>query len=363
MKELQKGKLGARIELRKLEKNFDGVRAVDGISLRIEAGEFLTLLGPSGSGKTTTLNLIAGFEVPTSGEIFLGEEDIAAKPPHKRNLGMVFQNYALFPHMRVSENIAFPLRNRGVPEREIRSRVQSVLSLVKLEGYEKRYPKQLSGGQQQRVALARSLVYHPQALLMDEPLGALDKKLREHMQIEIKRIQKETGITMIYVTHDQEEALNMSDRIGVMNCGRIEQIGSSRQIYEWPQNRFVADFIGSANIIEGRVVSVESSGARVAVWDGLEVTALNPMKKIVGQSVHVLVRPERIVIVRENAQAENRLSGTVWEASYIGELIRYIVDFGGGKQMILKEHNIGQTIAAPGSRICISWRCSDALVV
>ena len=357
------GKIGATIEIKNLVKHFDEVRAVDGISVTVESGEFLTFLGPSGSGKTTTLNLIAGFEIPTSGQIFLGEGDIAAKPPHKRNLGMVFQNYALFPHMRVFENIAFPLRNRKTTGKEIKERVKEVLSLVQLDGYEERFPKQLSGGQQQRIALARSLAYSPQALLMDEPLGALDKKLREYMQIEIKRIQKETGITVIYVTHDQEEALNMSDRIGVMNLGKIEQIGPSREIYERPQNRFVADFIGDANLIEGHLSRTEGSGAKVSVWDGLEIKALNPLKKSIDHSVHVVVRPERAKLVPENADVDNCFKGTVWEASYVGEMIRYIIDIDGGERIIIKEHNVGQTIESPGSNVSIGWGCKDALIV
>lgn len=357
------GEIGATIRLLNLVKTFEEVRAVDDIFLDVLSGEFLTLLGPSGSGKTTTLNLIAGFEIPTSGQILLGDKDIAAKPPHKRNLGMVFQNYALFPHMKVFENVAFPLRSRNVDRKTIKGRVREVLSLVQLEGYEKRYPKQLSGGQQQRIAIARSLVYHPQALLMDEPLGALDKKLREHMQIEIKRIQKETGITVIYVTHDQEEALNMSDRIAVMNFGKIEQIGTSREIYERPENRFVADFIGDANLFQGRTMTCRSSGATIDLAGGFEVEALNPLKKQSGTAVHVVVRPERVKLLNENTSADNCFDGHIWEASYVGDMIRYIIEVEALKRITVKEHNRGQEIEAPGSKVRIGWNLKDALIV
>jgi putative spermidine/putrescine transport system ATP-binding protein len=357
------GQIGATIEIKELVKKFDSVIAVNGVDIEIKSGEFLTLLGPSGSGKTTTLNLVAGFEIPTAGKIILGGEDIAYKPPHKRNLGMVFQNYALFPHMKVFENIAFPLRARKVSQKVIKERVGETLSLVKLDGYEGRYPKQLSGGQQQRIALARALVYRPQALLMDEPLGALDKKLRDHMQIEIKRIQKEMGITMIYVTHDQEEALNISDRIGVMNSGKIEQIGPAREIYEKPNNYFVADFIGDANIIKGRITNSEKENAIVSVWGEMEIKAKNHLNKSTGDSVHVVVRPERMRLVANEEKQDNCFTGTVWEASYVGEMIRYIIDIPNGEQIGVKEHNIGQSIESPGNEIAVGWGCEDALIV
>jgi putative spermidine/putrescine transport system ATP-binding protein len=355
--------IGAAIRILNLVKTFGEVRAVDGISLDISAGEFLTLLGPSGSGKTTTLNLIAGFEIPTSGQILIGDDDIAFKPPHKRNLGMVFQNYALFPHMTVFQNIAFPLKNRGKEREEIQETVHQVLSLVKLEGYERRFPKQLSGGQQQRISLARSLVYNPRALLMDEPLGALDRKLREHMQIEIKRIQQETGITVIYVTHDQEEALNMSDRIAVMNSGGIEQIGMPREIYERPRNRFVADFIGDANIIEGRLLGSEGAAVTVAIWDDLHVKTLNTSRQLMTPSLHIVIRPERVKILRADDKADNVFAGKVWESSYVGDLIRYVIDVDRGGNIILKEHNRGQSIQSPGQLVRIGWNAEDALVV
>jgi putative spermidine/putrescine transport system ATP-binding protein len=356
-------KIGASIRLLNLSKHFDQVHAVESINLHILAGEFLTILGPSGSGKTTTLNLIAGFEAPTAGQILIGEEDIAIRPPHKRNLGMVFQNYALFPHMTVLDNIAFPLRNRGAREKEIKERVKEVLALVQLSGYEKRYPKQLSGGQQQRVALGRSLVYKPRALLMDEPLGALDKKLREYMQTEIKRIQKEVGITVIYVTHDQEEALNMSDRIAVMRAGKIEQIDDPRRIYEFPQNVFVADFIGEANIVEGQLVGSEGSSATVTVWNQLQVEALNPHQKGLGSSVAVVIRPERAKLLYEENTAENCLTGIVIEANFVGEKLRYRIEVERGGTLFLKEHNRGQEIQMPGKRVRLGWNRQDSIIV
>jgi spermidine/putrescine ABC transporter ATP-binding subunit len=356
-------KTGASIRLVDLVKTFDEVLAVNGISIDILPGEFLTILGPSGSGKTTTLNLIAGFETPTSGDILIGEEDIARKPPHKRNLGMVFQNYALFPHMTVYDNVAFPLRNRKTNEKTIKIRVKEVLSLVQLEGYERRYPKQLSGGQQQRVSLGRSLAYSPSALLMDEPLGALDKKLREYMQTEIKRIQREVGITVIYVTHDQEEALNMSDRIAVMNSGKIEQIDDPREIYERPKNWFVADFIGEANVIEGVILKTEQPLATVRIWEQIEVKALNPVHKIAASNVGVVIRPERIKLLFGNQQTDNCYNGNVLEASYSGQLLRYTIGVENGGSIFVKEHNRGQPIQKLGEKIRVGWNFEDALVV
>ena len=244
------------------------VVAVDSVSLDIAPGEFLTLLGPSGSGKTTTLMMLAGFEIPSDGEIYVDDTAIAAIPPYKRNIGMVFQNYALFPHMTVGENIAFPLKMRGLSKSEIARMSKEALELVKLPGYEGRYPRQLSGGQQQRIAVARALVFNPRVLLMDEPLGALDKQLRESLQLEIKSLHDQLGVTIVYVTHDQQEALVMSDRIAVMNNGRIEQIGSPVALYDQPQSRFVASFIGESNFLSGRVLSCDGGRClvEIAAW-------------------------------------------------------------------------------------------------
>src|SRR5688572_12513830 len=259
------------VELVGLSRRFGEVLAVDRLSLRMGSGECVTLLGPSGSGKTTTLMMIAGFVRPTTGEIYLGGQAITRRPPFKRNVGMVFQNYALFPHMTVFENVAFPLRMRRLRRGEIEAKVGQALDLVRLTGYEARYPRQLSGGQQQRVALARALVFNPPVLLMDEPLGALDKKLRQQMQLEIKHLHEQLGITVIYVTHDQEEALVMSDEIVVMRNGRIEQIGTPRGVYDDPRNNFVADFIGEANVLDGTIIKAEHSRYRVRTSAQVEV--------------------------------------------------------------------------------------------
>ncbi len=351
------------IRLNNLVKNFEDVSAVQNISLSIETGEFVTLLGPSGSGKTTTLNLIAGFELPTSGQVILGDKDVATLPSYKRNLGMVFQNYALFPHLTVAQNIAFPLKNRRLKKNNIENRVKEMLALVKLEGYENRYPKMLSGGQQQRIAIARALAYKPQALLMDEPLGALDKKLREHMQVEIKSIQEETEITVVYVTHDQEEALNLSDRIAVMNDGKIEQVGTSREIYEKPLNRFVADFIGDANMIESKVIQINGSIATIRIGDQIDFMMENKTEASKGSMVYVVVRPERIRRQANDEATEVAISGKVTQAKYIGNLISYRVDIGVSQNILLKEHNTGQELIKPGSEMRIGWNCCDSLLV
>ena len=283
------------IQLLDLEKRFREVRAVDGVSLEVGAGEFFSLLGPSGCGKTTTLRMIGGFELPTSGTILLRGRDITNDPPDKRPVNMVFQNYALFPHLDVGDNIAFGLKRSGVAKPEIVRRVGEALDLVHLDGYARRKPNQLSGGQQQRVALARALVNRPNVLLLDEPLGALDLKLRKRLQIELKRIQIEVGITFVYVTHDQEEALTMSDRIAVMNRGKVEQLGTPEALYERPATRFVADFIGTTNLLRGEVVSTDADCAVVRLETG-ETCPVGRAGRTVGDAVDVSLRPEAISI-------------------------------------------------------------------
>src|SRR5262252_1761505 len=265
---------GAKLRLRQLSKAFGAVKAVDQISLDVAAGTFVSLLGPSGSGKTTTLNLIAGFLAPDGGDILLDGRSIADVPPHKRNIGMVFQSYSLFPHMTVAQNVGFPLRMRGKLSREgARARIAEMLELVKLAHLAGRYPRQLSGGQQQRVAMARALVSHPRLLLMDEPLGALDKKLREQMQIEIRRIHRSVGTTVVYVTHDQDEALTMSDLIVVMHQARVAQVGSPRVLYEAPANLFVADFLGDSNLLAAKVIRADSDEIVVEIGSGETIRA------------------------------------------------------------------------------------------
>jgi putative spermidine/putrescine transport system ATP-binding protein len=353
------------VSLKNLVKRFGTVTAVDNVSLSIDRGEFVTLLGPSGSGKTTTLMMVAGFESPNAGEIFIAGESMTSKPPHRRDIGMVFQSYALFPHMTVFENIAFPLRNRKTGREKIQERVKTTLALVKLPGLEGRYPKQLSGGQQQRVALARALVFNPSVLLMDEPLGALDKKLREHMQLEIKRIQEALKITVLYVTHDQSEALTMSDRIVVMNEGRIVQIGSPSELYEEPADAFVADFIGESNFIEG--LWMASGEERIRV-DGERATYLSirsPRVLHPGERVKIALRPEKLFFLDGGASADNAVEGVVESIVYLGDVTKYEIRLKGTAQvLVLKQQNrLGMAAFDRGSRVRIGWRAEDGKLV
>ncbi len=317
------------LRLRALSKSFGDVEAVRGIDLSVPRGEFLTLLGPSGCGKTTTLRMVAGFEDPTSGTIFLHGNDITNEPPNVRPINTVFQHYALFPHLSVEENVAFGLRMRGVGAAERRQRVAEALRAVALSGFERRRPRQLSGGEQQRVALARALVNRPEILLLDEPLGALDLKLRRQMQLELRALHREVGISFLYVTHDQEEALAMSDRVAVMNAGRIEQIGSPREIYEQPASRFVADFIGETNLLEGRVVGVD--GERIQVGLGPHTLHALAERCPIGTQVALSIRPERWALAKGTPRGEmNRFSGRVRESVYAGSVLRQVVELEGG---------------------------------
>jgi putative spermidine/putrescine transport system ATP-binding protein len=355
---------GACLQLENLTKIFGDVVAVNEVNLKVEAGEFLTLLGPSGSGKTTTLLLIAGFQLPTAGEIYIDGKPIILKPPHKRNLGMVFQNYALFPHMTVFDNIAFPLRMRGVAKSEIAERTKHSLDMVRMPGYEKRYPRQLSGGQQQRVALARAVIFNPQVLLMDEPLGALDKKLREEMQLEVKHIQEELGITVIYVTHDQEEALTMSDRIAVLNVGQIQQVGSPDELYEKPANLFVADFIGESNILTGKVTEVSDDVCVVATRDGLLLKSPRVDKVIVGHEASCVIRPEKPVFLEEGGELPNVLQGTVAEVIYLGESTKYRIRTKGGDIFDLRRSSVsGEIRRERGDEVKIGWALQDSITL
>ncbi|MER9534232.1 ABC transporter ATP-binding protein, partial [Mesorhizobium sp. M0309] len=294
------------------------------MSVQIEAGEFVSLLGPSGSGKTTTLMMIAGFETPTAGQIFIGARPVTGLPVHRRNIGVVFQNYALFPHLSVFENVAFALKMRGISGSELRAGVAEALNLVQLSGYEGRMPHELSGGQQQRVALARALVFRPGVVLMDEPLGALDKQLREHMQLELKHLQKALGTTVVFVTHDQGEALTMSDRIVVMNEAKVEQIGTPEEIYEHPRTHFVASFIGESNFLDAQLVGKTDRGPVLDVA-GLQVRATwQGFDRQAGRAT-LMIRPEKIIPLADGLRADNELEGVVQEAVYHGNVVKYRV--------------------------------------
>ncbi len=346
------------LELRGVRKSFGGHLAVQGVDLELEQEEFLTFLGPSGSGKTTTLMMIAGLQQPSAGEIILAGQPVARLPAYRRDIGMVFQHYALFPHMSVKRNVAFPLEMRRVAHGEIARLVGDVLQLVGLEGLENRMPRQLSGGQQQRVALARALVYGPSLLLMDEPLGALDKKLREQLQREIKRVHRERRISVLYVTHDQEEALTMSDRIAVFNQGRIEQIGTGSELYERPATRFVADFLGEMNFLPGQVV--DSKGDRVVLdlaGTRMEAAPAGNFKR--GDRVVAAIRPERVVL----AGAGEGLSGQIVDLIYLGNARRHVIRLSDGSDCFALH---GADVAerggfAPGQAVSVSWEGRHAI--
>jgi spermidine/putrescine transport system ATP-binding protein len=345
--------MSAAIELESVAKRFAGQAAVDGVSLSIGEGEFFSLLGPSGCGKTTTLRMIAGFVEPDEGRILLHGDDVTSLPANKRPVNMVFQQYALFPHMTVYENVAFGLSVKRVPRRDHEDRVTQILQVVALEGYERRRPRQLSGGQQQRVALARALVNRPAALLLDEPLGALDVKLRRHMQLELKRIQHELGTTFVYVTHDQEEALAMSDRIAVMNGGRVEQLGTAREIYERPATAFVADFIGSLNALDvtlGEVVGGYGV-SRLGERDRIVVPVEGAVKA--GAVMRVAVRPEWVRLDTDAGDGSH-LTGTVADIVYLGMYTQFHVDTTAGR---IVSHRLAEDAPSldVGSAVSVSW--------
>ena len=352
----------AGVTISGVTRKFGDFTALHALDLEIREGEFLTLLGPSGCGKTTTLRLVAGFIQPTSGTIFLGDDDVTAVPPQHRRIGMVFQDYALFPHMTVRENIAFGLEERRYEKHRIPERVDELLELIRLPEMGDRYPAEVSGGQRQRIAVARAVAYPPRVLLMDEPLGALDLKLREAMQIEIRRIQQELGITTIYVTHDQTEAMNMSDRIVVMNDGVIEQLGTAEEIYRRPTSRFVADFVGQINLLAGRVVGdegdgvvVEAAGAvvRASRHDGVRRDA----------EVSIGIRPELFKAVDGAAAAGmNTLEGRIAGRTFAGNLLHVYVDLDDGTRVVL-EARPQDTLGEDGSTIRLGWRPDDTIVL
>jgi len=321
------------LALEGVRKSFGSVAALDGVELALEPGEFLTILGPSGSGKTTLLKVVAGFELPEAGRVLVGGEDVTLAPPAKRNLGMVFQHYALFPHMTARENVAFPLEMRRLPRGEIARRTAEALALVDLAGLEGRLPRQLSGGQQQRVALARALVFNPRLLLLDEPFGALDRKLRDAMQLEVRRLQKRLAVTTLFITHDQDEALVLSDRVAVMSRGRIEQVGRPREIYERPANAFVADFVGESNLLFGTVTGTGEGRLELALADGLRLLAAGEATR--GTRLGALVRPEHVLFASGAATA-NRFDGEVLETVYTGTAQKYRVRLANGTVLLAR---------------------------
>lgn len=352
---------GYMVQLDQVVKEFEDHIAVDNISLEIRRGEFLTLLGPSGCGKTTTLRMIAGFEQPTRGAVLLDGVHVEGKQPYQRDVNTVFQNYALFPHMNVFDNVAFGLKMKKVPKGEIRQRVLESLRLVQLEPLANRTPGQLSGGQKQRVAIARALVNKPKVLLLDEPLGALDLKLRKQMQIELKHLQQKLGITFVYVTHDQEEALTMSDRIAVMNKGKLEQIGSPREIYENPQTKFVAGFIGETNLFEGRVSRIFGASA-VLDAEGLEIPVVNKQLSV-GETVYLAIRPERIQFKRPAEEGKPVLKGRFKEQIYVGSLVKTVVVLKNGKEVSVNNPAYSVYSLPEGDDVWISWDPEHAVVM
>ena len=350
------------VRFEKVQKSYDGeILVVKDLNLDIAKGEFLTMLGPSGSGKTTCLMMLAGFETATHGQIYLGEHPINDVPPHKRGIGMVFQNYALFPHMSVGENLAFPLEVRNMGKSDIEAKVKRTLDMVELGAFANRMPAQLSGGQQQRVAVARALVFEPELILMDEPLGALDKQLREQMQYEIKHIHERLGVTVVYVTHDQAEALTMSDRIAVFNDGIIQQLSSPEDLYERPQNSFVAQFIGENNKLFGEIKEVSDNVCTIELEGGggtVKALAINADKK--GARTTLSLRPERIEINPDQGSVPNVLEGKIEELIYLGDHVRTRMSVSGNSDFIVKVPNIhDQKLLKEGETALVGWMTDD----
>lgn len=345
-----------------ISKDFGAGNAVDGVSFRLEKGQFLTMLGPSGSGKSTTLNMIAGFLQPDSGSIKLRGRELTSLSPEKRNIGMVFQNYSLFPHMSVIRNVAFPLEVRGIQKKTAIAKAHEALEIVELSARANAYPRQLSGGQQQRVALARAIVFEPELLLMDEPLGALDKRLRESMQIEIKRISKELGATVVFVTHDQEEALTMSDQIAIYNNGRIEQFGTSEDLYERPTSVFVANFMGESNLVTGTLAQGQLKAGSVT----LALPSSAAQRFTQGSSLGMILRPEQVGIAPEHVEtvAGSSLAGTIRDVIYLGTSYRFYVTTDGGFEVesrVPRQH--GHSTLRPGDRVKVFWSPEHVAVV
>ena len=348
------------VQFEHVEKTYDGIQlVVHDLNIDIAKGEFLTLLGPSGSGKTTTLMMLAGFETATTGEIYLDGKPINAIAPEHRDIGMVFQNYALFPHMSVEENVGFPLSVRKVPPAIAKEKIAKALAKVGLSGFESRRPAQMSGGQQQRVAVARALVFEPKLVLMDEPLSALDKQLREQLQYEIKRLHEELGITIVYVTHDQTEALAMSDRVAVFHQGRIQQIDTPTALYERPANAFVAQFIGENNTLQGRVLSVSGERCRVELPDGVQMDAMAVGALRAGASTQLSVRPERVHL-NPSSPMETQVNATVVDVIYLGRYARVRLKCCGLEEFIVTLPNDGRDLVlASGTHLALGWNVAD----
>lgn len=356
------------LQIKNVTKKFGDFTSVYDVSLDIYKGEIFCLLGGSGCGKSTLLRMLSGFETPTSGQIVIDGQDQAGIAPYDRPTNMMFQSYALFPHMTVEKNIAYGLKRDGLPKAEIAKRVSDILSLVQMDGFAKRKPNQLSGGQRQRVALARSLVKKPKLLLLDEPLGALDKKLREETQFELIKIQESLGVTFVVVTHDQEEAMTLSSRIGVMTAGEIVQVGTPREIYEYPRNRFVADFIGSVNIFEGRIAEDGESHVIVASHEsGLDIYVPHSISGVIGQKVAVAVRPEKVQISKGDlGNLRNKLTGTIDEIAYMGDASVYQIRLDNGKRVRVTQTNLTRSEESTlnyGDRVNLGWDGSAGVVV
>lgn len=363
--------MDAFVSLENITKRYGSVVAADHINLDIQDGEFVTLLGPSGSGKTTILMMLAGFIKPDKGQIFVKGKEISQIPPYRRDMGLVFQNYALFPHMTVFDNIAYSLKMRRVPKAKTREMVHNALEVVKLSGLGGRMPSQLSGGQQQRVAVARALVFEPAILLMDEPLGALDKKLRDQMQLELKNLQRNLGITVLYVTHDQGEALSMSTKIVIMRDGRIEQVGSGLDIYEHPANEFVCDFLGEVNFFRAEVVQVEEDLVHISSpYLGRSCVKLRNCAFDIGQKIQFTVRPEKIFFSKQGTGSEHGFKGEIQDTIYLGEITKYWICLSGasrekGEEVVLVnvQNRVGNEAYNVGDQVRICWDIEDAVVV
>jgi spermidine/putrescine ABC transporter ATP-binding subunit len=361
------GSADVDVEFRGVTKRFGDVTAVDDLDLRIRKGEFLSLLGSSGCGKTTSLRMIAGFEQPTSGEVLIGGEDAVGLPPYRRDVNTVFQHYALFPHMSILDNVAYGLKQRGLDKKDRQAKANAALELVHLDGRANRRPRELSGGQQQRVALARALVMEPRVLLLDEPLGALDLKLRKDMQVELKRIQRDVGITFVYVTHDQGEAMSMSDRIAVMSEGRIEQLDAPEAIYDRPASAFVAGFIGEMNVLDGAVRAMTDGVATIDVANGATIAArVDPAAATPSGRVVVGIRPEKVTIVSGDA-GTNRLPATVVTRLQLGSSIQLVAELADGTEVTAVVPRTGADASidalGAGDRVCLSWADTAPIVL